>query len=213
MFSVVCRVMSKTNTRQSLSGPSRLQQQWRACVRDLLFAVAKDESRDRIIGDRRPLIQPLPYCPRICRLILGPSETVQTTSRDTKDCFFYWCEVPASRVSRQVIGPLISRSWLANLEDESSDLVGTDEVESLTTRGPARPMPCTTFSFTGEFWRGRHDGTSGTFGFPLECRVSLMLITMLIAAVGANRTLLQRLLGGWAFNRYRIHHQTAREHG
>ena len=30
-------------------------------------------------------------------------------------------------------------------------------------------------------------------------RVSLMLITMLVAATGAHRTLLQRLLGGWAF--------------
>ena len=34
---------------------------------------------------------------------------------------------------------------------------------------------------------------------PHERRVSLMLITMLVAAVGVNRTLLRRLLGGWAF--------------
>ena len=36
-------------------------------------------------------------------------------------------------------------------------------------------------------------------GFPLERWVSLMLVTVLISAVGVNRTLLRRLLGGWAF--------------
>ena len=51
----------------------------------------------------------------------------------------------------------------------------------------------------GEFWRGRLDGVSGTLGFPLTRRVSLMLITMLVAAVGVNRTLLERLLEGCAF--------------
>ena len=43
------------------------------------------------------------------------------------------------------------------------------------------------------------DGVSGTLGFPLERRVSLVPVTMLISAVGVNRTLLRRLLGGWAF--------------
>ena len=51
-------------------------------------------------------------------------------------------------------------------------------------------------TLAGEFWGGRLDGVSGTLGFPLECRVSLMLITMLVAAVGVSRTLLQRFLGG-----------------
>ena len=54
-------------------------------------------------------------------------------------------------------------------------------------------------TLSGEFWGGHFDGVAGTLGFPLERRVSLTLITMLIAAVGENRTLLQRLLGGWAF--------------
>ena len=54
-------------------------------------------------------------------------------------------------------------------------------------------------TLTGEFWRGHLDRVAGTLGFPLERRVSLMLITMLVAATGANRTLFQRLLGGWAF--------------
>ena len=52
---------------------------------------------------------------------------------------------------------------------------------------------------SGEFGRGRLDGVSGTLGFPLERWFSLMLITMLIAAVGANRALVRRLLGGWTF--------------
>ena len=54
-------------------------------------------------------------------------------------------------------------------------------------------------TLSGEFWGGRLDGVSGTLGFPLERRVSVMLVTMLISAMGVNRTLLQRLLGGWAF--------------
>ena len=47
-------------------------------------------------------------------------------------------------------------------------------------------------TLSGEFCRGRLDGVSGTLGFPLECRVSLTLVTMLTSAVGANRTLLRR---------------------
>ena len=42
------------------------------------------------------------------------------------------------------------------------------------------------------------DGLASTLGDPLERRVSFMLTTMLVAAVGGNRTLLQRFLGGWA---------------
>ena len=54
-------------------------------------------------------------------------------------------------------------------------------------------------TLSGRVLGGRLDGTSGTLEFPLECRVSLMLTTMLVAAVGVNRTLLRRLVGGWAF--------------
>ena len=53
-------------------------------------------------------------------------------------------------------------------------------------------------TLAGECWRGRLDGVAGTLGFPLARRASLMLISMLVA-VGVNRTLLQRLLGGKAF--------------
>ena len=50
---------------------------------------------------------------------------------------------------------------------------------------------------SGELWGGRLDGVAGTLGFPLERRVSLMLVTMLMAAMGVNRTPTRRLLGGW----------------
>ena len=54
-------------------------------------------------------------------------------------------------------------------------------------------------TLAGEFWGGRLDNVSGTLGFPLARRVSLMLNPMLAAAVGVSRTLLQRLLGSWGF--------------
>ena len=105
------------------------------------FAVAKDESRDSFIGDRRPLNSRersigrahLPYCPRLRRMILGKSETVQITICDTKDCFYLY-EVPPSRVARQVIGPRIHRSWLEHLNDENWDVVDTGEIESRVSK-------------------------------------------------------------------------------
>ena len=42
-------------------------------------------------------------------------------------------------------------------------------------------------TLAGVFWGGRVDGVSGTLGFPLARRVSLMLISMLVAAMGVNR--------------------------
>ena len=54
-------------------------------------------------------------------------------------------------------------------------------------------------TLTEKFWGGHLDGVAGTLGFTLERRVSLVLITGLVTAKGANRTFLQRLLGGWAF--------------
>ena len=54
-------------------------------------------------------------------------------------------------------------------------------------------------TLTGEFWGGHLDGVAGTHSIPLERRVSLMLVAMLVAGTWADRTFLQRLLGGWAF--------------
>ena len=77
-------------------------------------------------------------------MILGKSETVQITLRDTKDCFFL-CKVPPSRV-KQVIGPRIPRSWLEHLDDENWVLFDTDEIESwvsqdlLETCGSIEPV-------------------------------------------------------------------------
>ena len=50
-------------------------------------------------------------------------------------------------------------------------------------------------TISGEFWGGRLGGVSSRLGFPLERRISLTLITMLISALGTNRALLRRLLG------------------
>ena len=49
-----------------------------------------------------------PCCPRIRRLILERSETVQFAIRETEGCF-HLHEVPPSRVTKQVIGPRIPR--------------------------------------------------------------------------------------------------------
>ena len=59
-------------------------------------------------------------------MILGKSETVQITDRDTKICFYLY-EVPPSRVAQHVIGPRMSRSWLEHLNDVNWDVVDTDE--------------------------------------------------------------------------------------
>ena len=101
------------------------------------FVVAKDENRDRFIGDGRPSNSRarsigrmhLPYCPRLRRMILERSETVPITTRDIKDCF-YLCEVLPCRVTKQVVGPRIPQSWLEHLDDENWDIVATDEIES-----------------------------------------------------------------------------------
>ena len=50
-----------------------------------------------------------------------------------------------------------------------------------------------------KFWGGRLDGVSGTLVFSVERGFSFMLVTMLLSVAGVNRTLLRRLLGGWAF--------------
>ena len=48
------------------------------------------------------------------------------TIRNTKGCFHLY-EIPPSRV---VIGPRILRSWLEHWDDETWDVVDTDEIES-----------------------------------------------------------------------------------
>ena len=62
-------------------------------------------------------------------MILEKSEMVQVTIRGTKDCS-YLCEVPPSRLAKQVIGPRTPRSWLEHLDDRNWDVVDTDEIES-----------------------------------------------------------------------------------
>ena len=92
------------------------------------FAVAKDVSTDRLIGDRRPMNageqQParvrLPYAPRLRRLRLRPGEALWVAKRDLSNCFYQF-EVEPDRLSRQVVGPRLPRSWFEHLEDESRD--------------------------------------------------------------------------------------------
>ena len=57
-------------------------------------------------------------------MMLEKSETVQITIRGTKDCFHLY-EVPPSRVTKQVIGPRIPRSWLEHLDDDNWDVADT----------------------------------------------------------------------------------------
>ena len=61
-------------------------------------------------------------------MILGKSETVQITIRDTKTVFT--CTKFLPHVARQAIGPHISRNWLEHLDDESLDANDTAESES-----------------------------------------------------------------------------------
>ena len=99
------------------------------------LAVAKDEDRGRFTGNRRPLNSQegsigraqLPCCPRLRRMILGKSETVQNATRYQRLCFYLY-EVPPSRVARQMIGPR------KHLDDESLDVIDTAEIESWVPR-------------------------------------------------------------------------------
>ena len=105
--------------------------------------VAKDEGRDRFLGDRRPLNSRersigrahLLYSPRLGRMISGKSETVQITIRDTKDCLYLY-EVPPSHVAKQASGLRITRSWLEHLDDENLDVVDTEIESWVSQRSP-----------------------------------------------------------------------------
>ena len=112
------------------------QQHWRACIRRTLrskeacilppssldprsasgaFAVAKDDCCDGFVGDRRLLNgfersigrAHLPCCPRLRRMILGKSETVQSAIRDTKDS-----GVDSNTWTMRIWMWLILKSWV-----------------------------------------------------------------------------------------------------
>lgn len=94
------------------------------------FAVPKDIAQDRLIGDRRPqnagerMPGPvrLPYAPRLRRLRLQPEQCLWVGKRDLSNCFYLFA-VDEARLARQVIGPRIPRAWLADIEDETLDLM------------------------------------------------------------------------------------------
>ena len=53
--------------------------------------------------------------------------------------------------------------------------------------------------FKAEFWGGALDGISGSLGFPMHCRTTLMYVTLLGALLGITRGSLQQILGAWNF--------------
>ena len=94
------------------------------------FAVPKDAQRDRLIGDRRPENcredqvghVRLPYAPRLRRLVLPPESGLRVHLRDVRDCYYMYAVEP-HRLPRQLVGPRIPRSWLADLDDVSLDSI------------------------------------------------------------------------------------------
>ena len=81
------------------------------------FTAAKDESRDRFIGDRRPFNSrersivraDLPCCPRLRRMVLGKSETVADYNSRT----VFACTKFLPHVAKQVVGPRIPEAGLS----------------------------------------------------------------------------------------------------
>ena len=55
------------------------------------------------------------------------------------------------------------------------------------------------FGFKAEFWGGALDGISGSLGFPMHRRTTLMYVTLLGALLGVTRGSLQQILGAWNF--------------
>ena len=53
--------------------------------------------------------------------------------------------------------------------------------------------------FKAEFWGGALDGISGSLGFPMHRRTTLMYVTLLGALLGVTRGSLQQILGAWNF--------------
>ena len=76
---------------------------------------------------------------------------MQITNRDTEDCFYQY-EIPPSRVAKQVIGPRISRSWLAHLNDENWDVVDTDEMESWFSQDLIKTCTSVSEMRSGDEW-------------------------------------------------------------
>ena len=53
--------------------------------------------------------------------------------------------------------------------------------------------------FKAEFWGGAPEGISGSLGFPMHRRTTLMYVTLLGALLGVTRGSLQQILGAWNF--------------
>ena len=101
--------------------------------------VPKDEDRDRLVCDHSPqnsprifsdsCSSPIPFSPRLRRLILERSQALRVHIIDTRNCFNL-CQVDSSRWYTQIIGPRILASWLHHHNDDSSGDVNTDDLET-----------------------------------------------------------------------------------
>ena len=102
-----------------------------SCSDDLAagaFAVAKNQDKDRLIGDRRPCnvvesrkgVAKLPCAPRLRRLLIQKHQIARVSFRDISDCFYVF-GVDEERLHRQVVGPRVPRSWFHDLENNEID--------------------------------------------------------------------------------------------
>eukprot|EP00971_Amphidinium_carterae_P350476 6491567-Amphidinium_carterae.2 len=92
------------------------------------FPVRKDEEKDRLIADRRPMNSletmicdpELPYVPSMTSMYVSPDHVLRVHARDLKD-FYFQLGVPQVRWPLQQIGPRVPLDWFDRLEDESLD--------------------------------------------------------------------------------------------
>ena len=102
-----------------------------------VFAVPKDEPRDRFICDRKPQNSQESAVNRLRRLILERPQALGVHIIDTRNCFHLY-QVDSSRWHTQVIGPRTPASWLHHLDDDSHDDVNDGGVETWWEPDPWR---------------------------------------------------------------------------
>eukprot|EP00971_Amphidinium_carterae_P325960 6456538-Amphidinium_carterae.2 len=92
------------------------------------FPVRKDETKDRLIADRRPMNSletmvcdpELPYVPSMSSMYVPPDQVLRVHARDLKD-FYFQLGVPQVRWPLQQIGPRVPLEWFDQLADETLD--------------------------------------------------------------------------------------------
>ena len=89
-----------------------------------IFIIAKKKRRKNTTSLQSNAL--LRYCPRRRRM----TDSTRSNPRHHpghKNCFCF-SDIPASRISRQVVGLHIPKSWLADFDRESQDLDGLDHI-------------------------------------------------------------------------------------